>query len=116
MSLPVRIRLDPGVRTMLSFEKGELAAAGVGGERLVSVAVSDLEGVQGRAGVRRFAADDDPDARAGRGPAGEVDHLGDLDDVSVLTQIPIGVGRCGPGPLRDLRDGVPDRVGDGVAD
>ena len=29
VSLPDRIRLDPGVRTMLSFEKGEQAAAGV---------------------------------------------------------------------------------------
>ena len=57
--------LDPGVRAVPGIEEWQLSAGGVGGERLVAVAVADLEGVQGRTGVGVFAADDDPHPGAG---------------------------------------------------
>ena len=101
---------------MPGLEKGELPTGGVGGERLVAVAVAVLEGVQGRAWVRQFTADDDPHAGAVGGPLAQVEHLGDVDDVGVLTQVPVGVAGDLPGPLRHRNDGVPDGVGDGVAD
>ena len=98
VSLPVRIRSwTRACARWRAFEKGELPAAGVGGERLVAVAVADLARVQGGPGVREFAADDDPHAGAGLGPLAQVEHAGDLDDVGVLTQVPVGVRRCLPG-------------------
>jgi len=86
--------LDAGVRPMASLEKGELPAAGVGGAGLVAVAVADLERVQGRTGVRQFAADDDAHAGAAGGPLAKVEQAGDFHDVGVLTQVPVGVGPC----------------------
>ena len=42
--------LDAGVRSVPGIEEGQLSAGGVGGERLVAVAVTDLEGVQNEPG------------------------------------------------------------------
>jgi len=46
----------------------------------------------------------------------EVEQAGNLHDVSVLTQVPVGVGGDLPRPLRDLSDGIADGVSVGVAD
>ena len=117
VSLPVRIRSSTrGVCAVPGVQERELPAGGVDGECLIAGAVADLEGVQGRTGVRVLTADDDPHPRAGRGPPAQVEHAGHLHDVGVLTQPTVGVVRCGPGVLGDSLDGVPDRFGDGVAD
>jgi len=108
--------LDPGVRPVPGLQERQLPTQCVGGERLIAVAVADLEGVQRRTRVRELAADDDAHVRAAAGPAGQVQQAGDLDDVGVLTQVPVGVAGFLPRPLRKLSDGVPDGVGDGVAD
>jgi hypothetical protein len=90
-----------GVRPVPGFQERDLSAAGVGGEALVAVAVADLEGVQGRAGMRQLTADENPDARAAGGPARQVEQAGDVGDVGVLPQVPVDVARDLPGPLRD---------------
>jgi hypothetical protein len=65
------------------------------------------------AGVRAFLADDDPDAA---GPGGQVQHAGELGDPRAVADLPAGVVGGGPGPGRDLQDGVVDVGGDGHAD
>ena len=117
VSLPVGDPvLDTGVRAMACLQERELPAGGVGGERLVAVAVADLERVQRRAGMWVFAADDDAHPGTRAGPAAEVEQAGDLDGVGVLTQGAVGVVRRGPGVGGDDLDGVADRFGDRVAD
>ena len=108
--------LDPGVRTMSGFQQRGLPAAGVGGERLVAVAIADLEGVQRRAGVWQLAAHDDPHPGAGGVPATQVEQAGDLHDVGVLTQATVGVARALPGPGRHRGDRLADSFSDGEAD
>ena len=61
VSLPVGdLVLDPGVRAVPGVQERQLPTAGVGGEGLVAVSVTDLEGVQGRPGVGVLTAHDDP--------------------------------------------------------
>ena len=52
--------LDPGVGAVKGVQERELPAGGVDGESQEAVAVSDLERVQGGAGVWVLTADDDP--------------------------------------------------------
>jgi len=90
--------LDACVGAVAGFEEGQLPAGCVGAEGLVAVAVADLERVQRRPGVGQFAADDDAHAWAVLGPLAEVEQADDLHDVSVLTQVPVGVARDLPRP------------------
>ena len=108
--------LDADVRPVPCLEERQLPASGVGGERLVALAVADVEGVQGLAGVREFAADDHAHPRAGLPTAAQVEQVRDLDDVRMLAKLTIAVVRGLPGPLRSEPDLVPDGLGDGVAD
>ena len=69
-----------------------------------------------RSSTREFAADDDAHPVAGHVLAAQVEQVRDLDDVGVLAQLPVAVVRALPGVRGHEPDGVPDRVGDGVAD
>ena len=72
-----------------------------------------LEQRQGGAGVGVLPSDDDP--HPGR-PGRQVEHAGDLHNVTVLPRLTIG-GESGlPRRLGDLGDGVADLVGQGVPD
>jgi hypothetical protein len=51
---------DAGVAAVSGIEPGVLACAGVGGEAGVAPAVSGLDQVELRAGVRALTANDDP--------------------------------------------------------
>jgi hypothetical protein len=77
--------------------------------RLGSAPVGLLEQTELRAGVRVFAADDDP--HPGR-PAGQVEQGGDLDDITPVTDGAIGVDRRRPRSRRHLADRGADLVGD----
>ena len=66
-----------------------------------------------RAGVRAFAADDH--ARPGR-PCGEVQQVGDLGDLAVLTLAAVRGERCDPRVLGDLEDRSADLVSQLIAD
>lgn len=88
---------DAGVRPMAGLQERDLPTGGVGGERLVAEAVTDLEGVQGGAGVRQLAADDDRHAGTAGAPPNQVEQAGDVDDVRVLTHVAVGGARdCQP--------------------
>ena len=107
---------DAGVRAVPSVQERELPASGVGGESLVAVAVAALERVQGRTWMWELAAHDDPHPGAGLAPAGKVEQVRDLDDVSVLPQPTVGVVRALPGALGCEPDRISDGFGDGVTD
>jgi hypothetical protein len=80
------------------------------------VAVADLKDVQGRPGVRQFAAHDHAHIRAGLGPTRQVQQVRDFDDGGVFLHAAVAVVRGLPGVCEGLADGVADRFGDRVAD
>ncbi len=80
--------LDAGVGPVPGFQERELPPTRVGREGLIPVTVADLEGVQGRAGVRVLSSDDHTHPGARLGPAGQVEYAGVLDDIGVLRRPP----------------------------
>ncbi len=90
------------------FEERDLPAVGDGGvgrDGLVAPAVGVLEQGQRRTGVWVLPADDDP--HPGR-PRRQVEHAGDLDDVTVLAGVAVGSDGRRPCRLRQPRDRVAD--------
>ena len=84
----------------------ELSGGGVGGERLVPVAVGSLEQGESGAGVGLLAAHDQP--HPGR-PLRQVHQPGDLHDAGMVAGLAVGVERGLPRRLGHLGDGVVDR-------
>jgi hypothetical protein len=72
--------LDPGALAMPALDLGDVLVGLVGEDRLEAVAVVVGER-QLRAGVGALTANDQPGTF---GPAGELDAVGDLDDLAVL--------------------------------
>ena len=89
--------LDAGVGAVSGFEERQLPDPSVGGDGLVAPPVGLFEQGQLGAGVGSFPADDDP--HPGR-PAGQVEQVGDLGDVTAVTDVPVDVHGRGPRPRR----------------
>ena len=90
--------LDPGMRAVSRVEASELPECGVGGERGVAPAVTFLERVELRSGVRTFAAHDHSGpARVARQRTGRQD-TGDLGQGCAVAVPTVGVDRVGPDP------------------
>ena len=109
--------LDPGVGAVAGVEERQLPDAGVGGDALVAPAVAFLEGVELRAGVRAFPADEDPGAgrvvgQRRRPAAGRSAR----PRAAPSRCSAVGVDGVGPGPGRQRGDGVAFPVGDRPAD
>jgi len=96
------------VGAVSGFQERQLPDPGVGGERLVPPPVGLLEQGQLGAGVGAFPADDDPHPGW---PAAQVEQVGDLGDVTAVTDPTLGVNRRGPRLRRHAADGGADLVG-----
>ncbi len=88
-----------------SSSAGDVVGGGVGDERGVPEAFDGVEQRQLGAGVRAFAAHDQPGALR---PGVEVDELGELDDFSAVTTAAVGVDGWMPAAGRHTHDTVAD--------
>lgn len=114
---PCRVGCRPrrGYGSGLGVEELQLPAGGVGGDGLVAVVGLLLVRLE-RAlvlGVDGLAAHDHPHPFR---PAGQVELVGDLDEVGVLARLALVVQGRGPHGGRDLGQGLPEIVVAGVSD
>jgi len=86
---------------------------GVGRDPLVAPTITLFEQRQLGARVGSFATHDDPYPSR---PAGQVEQSGQLGDVTALTHAAISIGGGDPHVFGHELDGVPDLLGDRVAD
>jgi hypothetical protein len=93
--------LDVRVLAVTALEHGDALVGLVGEDRLEAVAVVFGER-QMRSGVRTLTPHDQPGAL---GPSGQINHVGDLDDLAVFAGRAILVERHDPGVFGDLEDG-----------
>ena len=104
--------LDPCVAAVAQLQGGDVVVVLVGEEACVPVAVL-VEDRELRAGVRPFAAADQPRSR---GPGGQVEAVGQLRDPGAVAVLAFCVDRLQPLGFRDLEDRGADRLGQLVAD
>lgn len=78
---------------MPGLQERELANPGAGGERLIAITVLALEQAELSAGVGMFAAHDDSHAVR---PAAQIQQSGDLGDIGMLADLPVGGDRRRP--------------------
>src|ERR1019366_9770060 len=104
--------LDPGALAVTTLEHGDVLVGLVGEDRLEAVAVVVGER-QLRAGMRALTPNDQPGTF---GPACELEAVGDLDHLAVLTVGAVLVERRNPSLLWGLEDRLADGVGEVVAE
>jgi hypothetical protein len=104
--------LDVRVLAVAALQDGDVLVGLVGEDRLDAVAVVVGER-QLRAGVRTLTPHDQPGAL---GPGGQINHVGDLTDLAVLTLAAVLVEREDPCILGDREDRGANLLGQLVAD